>query len=260
MKARIRKFSIKTLAVIGTGTIGLFGLALPTKATLVYDESVSGDLSNDRFNPTPIPVLRDGRNQISFKINNPTTGLPASRDLEYFTVTVPTGFALTRLLLDNYRATSTGGGLATDRISFIALQAGSVFTELPQPRDPNGNLVSTDPTKLLGYALIGTRDAADEQIGKPSEGVVIASGEDVLPALGLTAGRPSQPNGSVFPPPIGFIPPLGSGNYVFWVQQTAQGQPEVILDLVISPVPEPTSAVAVAAVGGLGLLLRRNRR
>jgi hypothetical protein len=268
MKIGVFPFFRPSLTLLGAAAIAVSGLTLPARATLIYDDAPSqnGDLSNDRFNPTIIGTLALGNNQIRFEIRNTEPGLPASRDLEYFSVTVPDGLIFDQLILDRYTATATGGGTATDQIAFIALQRRTdfnnppQFTEPPQPRDANGNLVTTNPANLLGYALPGTQVAANSITRPESQGVVITPGNDLLPALGLTTGRPAQPNGSIFPPPIGFTPPLSAGEYIFWVQQTAPGITGIQLNFVISPIPEPTSVLAILAVGGLGLVSRRQRK
>jgi hypothetical protein len=69
-------------------------------------------------------------------------------------------------------------------VSFIGVQSGSQFTEPP---------VGADPGNLLGWTHYGTDD----------------EGTDILPAIGQGGGAQ------------GFTPPLGAGNYSFWVQETA---------------------------------------
>lgn len=68
-------------------------------------------------------------------------------------------------------------------VSFIGVQAGNQLTEPP---------VGADPANLLGWTHYGTDD----------------EGTDILPAIGQGAGAQ------------GFTPPLGAGQYSFWVQET----------------------------------------
>lgn len=83
---------------------------------------------------------------------------------------------------------------------------------------------------------------------------VVNIGEDLLPLMGLNQNRPDLPNGYPSPNPQGFIPPLLSGDYAFWVQQSSYTeQPtEITLTFVATPVPEPASIVALITVGLLG--------
>lgn len=68
--------------------------------------------------------------------------------------------------------------------SFIGIQKGKQVTVSPTGGSPEG---------LLGYALYGTSD----------------EGTDILPKIGQGSGAK------------GFVPPLGPGNYSFWLQETA---------------------------------------
>jgi len=235
---------------------------------LFYNEIVDapgGDLSNNRLNPNFIGALMQGKSSVSFILNNPldSTGTKKIlRDLDYFYVAIPEGFVLSQLNLSQYDP-SLGGVVTpgTDQIAFIGLQAGNTFTEPAQPSEcPTPGQTDCNPVpsvltntaSLLGYTLIGTEDAANlfASVNKP--------GDNLLPFLGATL-RPNLPSppGVVIPSPIpnngqGFRPPLKPGNYVFWAQQTAPGKVSVQLDFVVSPIPEPSSTMAVLAFGSLG--------
>lgn len=264
----------KIVAAVGMGMISISTIASPARAALIYNEStdaIGGDLSNNRLNPNFIGQLTGKSNFLTFTLNNPedSTGeLRILRDLDYFFVTIPSGFVLNKLILTQYDPTI--GGLVTpgtDQIAFVGLQQGRQFTEPAQPSecpilgqtncDPVP-AVFTDPANLLGYTLIGTEDAAGIFAG------VSKPGEDLLPPLGATI-RPNQPNGDPSPIPnggLGFLPPLAAGDYVFWAQQTAPGKVTVQLNFVVSSVssiPEPTSAIALLALGGLGVVSRWKR-
>jgi len=69
-------------------------------------------------------------------------------------------------------------------VSFIGIQKGKQVTVPP---------IGGSPEDLLGWAHYGTAD----------------EGTDILPAIGQGDGAK------------GFVPPLGPGNYSFWVQETA---------------------------------------
>lgn len=93
----------------------------------VYDESVSGDLSNDGLLPTAIGVGL-GSNQIFG-----TTGRGAALDRDYLTFTIPSGMLLSAIMV--LPGTQTGGAL-----SFIGLQKGSQLTLPTNPPDATGLL------------------------------------------------------------------------------------------------------------------------
>jgi PEP-CTERM motif len=258
MKIQNSSILWKNLLIAGLGLITISSFTAPARAALIYDESTDGDLDDSRFTPTVLPTLNSGSNTLRFSLSNPTPIVSSlNRDLDYFSISVPEGFQFTQLFITQYEPQLTEGVVGSDQIAFIGLQGGTIFTEPPQPSDPaTGETgVITNPANLLGYTLIGSRDAADAL----SPGVVNAPFDDLLPPMGATVNRPNLPNGSTSPNPAGFASPLSAGNYVFWVQQTASGAATVELNFIISPIPEPTSALALFAVGGLGLALKRKQ-
>ena len=128
----------------------LMGVAIlmsPALHATTYDESVNGDLSGDRLMPTTI-TLSVGSNRI--------TATSAAGDIEYYHLTVPSGFRLSALNVISSTSTS---------LSFIAVQRGSIFTE-----PPTGTVVAN----LLGYTHFG-----------PGNGTI---GTDILDDLGRGAG------------------------------------------------------------------------
>jgi len=133
---------------------------------LLFDEADGGDIVNDPNNPLPLQLVI-GENRINAAVVSP--------DLDYLTVNVPAGSLMTAIELAAYTS--------TDDRSFIAIQAGSVFTE--QASDP-------DVANLLGYLHFGVESV----------------GEDILP--GMSAGEGAQ----------GFTTPLEAGDYSFWIQET----------------------------------------
>lgn len=93
-----------------------------------YDESVNGDLSGDRANPTAIN-LTTGSNLI--------TATSVAGDIEYFKLTLPAGQRLSAIVVKSNTSSS---------LSFIAVQQGSAFTEPP---------TGTNVANLLGYSHFG---------------------------------------------------------------------------------------------------------
>lgn len=104
---------------------------------VMWDESVHGDLSGDRFAPTDMGTLGTGE----FSLIATTV----QGDIEYLTFEIPAGFSLDALILVAYDS--------EDDKSFIGLQEGSVFTEPPD---------NADVTNLLGWKHFGT---ADDDVG-----------------------------------------------------------------------------------------------
>ena len=120
------KFRLLLLLII----VLILILATTVYAGSDYDESEDGDLSNDRLNPTVISLSQG---------SNTVTATSVAGDLEYFTIQIPSGFQLDKLILTSYDS--------TDDKSFIAVQSGSTFTEPP---------LGTDVSNLLGYSHFGT--------------------------------------------------------------------------------------------------------
>lgn len=148
--------------------IVLFGtaclLAAPVGAGVIYDESVSGDLSNSGLSPTVL-TLSLGSNQVLG-----TTGAQAtSVDRDYFTFTVPSGLELSSLVV---LPGTQNLGPAGD--SFIGVEAGSQVTVSTSPADASG---------LLGWTHY---DAAD--IGK---NILPIMGSSDLGSTGFTPPLPS---------------------------------------------------------------------
>lgn len=111
--------------------VGLIGglILASAGAAATYDEAMQGDLSDDRLAPTPFPL------------NAPSSLLAGSvtfGERDYFTVTVPVGAALNKIILTRYESSNAR--------AFIGLQVGSQVT-----LDPSGN--TSDG--LLGYMHFG---------------------------------------------------------------------------------------------------------
>jgi hypothetical protein len=111
--------------------------------------------------------------------------------------------------------------------AFIGMQAG------PQVTLPTN---ATTAAGLLGWKHYSTTDI----------------NTDILPAMAVSG------NGS-----SGFLAPLGTGNYSFWVQEFGAGTFPYGFDftLAAAPVPEPASYLTVIfALGALVLVLARRPR
>ena len=111
--------------------------------------------------------------------------------------------------------------LGPSGLGFIAAQAGPQVTV-----NPTGG----SATGLLGWWHYNENDL----------------GTNILPFLGFGPGA------------SGFDGPLPAGSYAFWIQETATGSAAYRFDFGVSAVPEPTSALLLAA--GLAALAMRSRR
>lgn len=129
-----------------------------------------------------------------------------------------------------YVTISIGAGLTLDAIilesfasqsqqSFIAVQSGQTFTEAPD---------TVDVTNLLGWTHFGT-----------GPGHV---GTDILDDMGMGSGA------------IGFVPPLGPGDYTFWIQETGPNPATYELRFVVTPAPATLLPLVLAP-----LVARRRR-
>ncbi len=170
LSAIIAPFSIVTLTACSSDSDDDSDINAVEQETinsvLLFDEANDGDIVDDRNNPQPLQFVV-GENRVN--------GSTVSPDLDYLTVNVPAGSELTAIELADFTS--------TDDQSFIAIQAGSVFTE------PNNG---ADPSNLLGYVHFG----AD------------MVGDDILTAMSVGEGAQ------------GFTPPLEAGDYSFWIQET----------------------------------------
>ena len=153
--------------------------------TALFDEATDGDIIGDLNNPLPLQ-LAGGDNLVN--------GTVVASDLDYLTINVPAGSELTAIQLEEYTAVDS-----TDNVSFIGIQAGSVFTE------PN---VDTAVENLLGFVLFG---------GELED-------NDILAEMGLGEGAQ------------GFTPPLQEGDYTFWIQETGENLVTYSLNFVVEEI------------------------
>ena len=105
--------------------------AAPLARASNWDEATDGDLSDNRLAPSAL-LLTPGMNTVTGSV----IGTPS--DIDYLTITVPTGYRLSSLDLLSFTS--------TDDLGFIGIQAGSTFTQPP---------TGTDVTQLLGWAHFG---------------------------------------------------------------------------------------------------------
>lgn len=105
------------------------------RANDLWIELIHGDLSDDRFAPTPFTLV-EGNNYLYGVM---TGAFPdGGYDIDYFSVTVPEGFQLDALYLDHYDS--------TDFAAFLGIQPGPIF-----PNDPG----DVAPSDLMGWLHMG---------------------------------------------------------------------------------------------------------
>lgn len=100
---------------------------------VLYDESVDGALSTDRFAPTDMGALSGGSNNV---LATTSSGIS-----EFYSLTVPVNARLDALIVEDYQ------GL--DPVAFIGVVTGTPFTVDP---------ASPDVAALLGYTHYGAAD------------------------------------------------------------------------------------------------------
>ena len=147
-------------------------------------------------------------------------GAGVSTDLDYFTVTVPVGQVLAAL---NVLPGTVGGGAIG---SFIAIYLGATAV----------NPVGAASTAALGYYLYRATDI----------------GTNILDDMGTFNFMGTNPS-------MGFIPPLPSGDYTFWIQEGFLGTFPYNFELVLRSVPAPPT-ILLMGLAGLAMCLRRYRQ
>jgi hypothetical protein len=183
----LKVVNMKYPNVISTGLIwSLLSLLLAAPASAApYDETASGDLSNNQLTPTASNLYLG---------SNLVTGSAGGADSQDFiAVKVPTGF-----VLDAYVHVAYTG---SDAQGFTGFQSGSTF--------PGNPFVAGS---YAGYAHYGT-GATNPGVngGNPTSTV----GLNLLPAPYMADNSPTGTAAGA----TGFTAPLGAGFYTFLIQQ-----------------------------------------
>lgn len=188
-----------------------------------WNELNDGDLSGDGNAPTSI-FFNDGSNLIEGTISG-VEG--TATDVDVWNFTIAAGYYLTGINLVSYSDNGFGAPLGTIS-SFMAI-------------DDALTINMNDPSQHLSNGLWNEQS--------PDGGATTFT--DMLAIL--QAGPEFGGDG--------FSGPLGPGNYTFWVQETASPGNSLdisyCIDFIVTPVPEPGSALLF---GMAGLLVLRRRR
>jgi hypothetical protein len=166
------------------------------KAT-IYDEAVSGDLSNNQAAPTAL-TLTPGSNSVIG-----TVAFGDGDPQDWVSITIPTGFVMTSYVNSKY--------VSTDDQGFTGFQFGSSFSGHPFVAG-----------SYAGYAHFGF--AANNPDGNPVAASTV--GVDLLPLM-------ANPNFA--PGATGFTPPLAAGTYTFLIQQFGFATTGYQFDMTVTP-------------------------
>ena len=199
--------------------------AAPAKAT-VYNEAVSGDLTDDKAAPTALTLTPGFNSVIGTVAGFPEFGGTDPQDWVSFTI--PTGFVMTSYVNARF--------VSSDPQGFTGFQVGSSF--------PGDEFAAGS---YAGYAHFGT--GATNPDGTPPLSTV---GVNLLPLMA---------NSSFAPGTAGFTPPLGAGTYTFLIQQGDPSTTGYRFNMTVRPVqvPEPGSSLCLLAMGTVTALALRRR-
>src|SRR6266446_3052138 len=190
----------------------------PAKAT-IYNEAVSGDLSNDKAAPTALTLTPGFNSVIGTVAGFPQFGGTDPQDWVSFTI--PTGFVMTSYVNARYNSSDDQG--------FTGFQFGSSFL-----------LDEFTAGSYAGYAHFGT-GATNPDASPPSSTV----GVNLLPLMADPSFAPGT---------TGFTPPLAAGTYTFLIQQGNPVTTNYRFNMAVRPVPGPGSSLCLLGMRGLAIL------
>ena len=153
------------------------------RAGSIYHESLSGDFSGDRLNPTMVNFSA-GHNEV-----HGTTGAQATTDRDYFTFVVPNGLALTNLMV-------LGNTAHGNNRAFIGIQAG------PQVTVPTNAATAAG---LLGYHHYRSADIGTDILPLIAEAKNGASGFPSILGPGTYSVWIQEVATGVFPYHLDFV-------------------------------------------------------
>jgi hypothetical protein len=214
------------VALVIVAMIALCALldAAPAKAT-IYNEAVSGDLSNDKAAPTPLTLTPGSNSVIGTVAGFPPEGTDPQ---DWVSFTIPAGFVMTSYVNAKYNSTDDQG--------FTGFQFGSSFS--------GDEFVAGS---YAGYAHFGTEATNPDNNPNPASTV----GVNLLPLMADPTFAPGT---------TGFTPPLGPGTYTFLIQQGDPSTTGYRFNMTLArAVPETGSSLCLLAIGGFAILVLRRR-
>jgi len=202
-------------------------LATAPAIATIYNEAVSGDLSNDKAAPTALTLTPGFNSVIGTVAGFPQFGGTDPQDWVSFTI--PTGFVMTSYVNARYNSSDDQG--------FTGFQVGSSF--------PGDEFMALS---YAGYAHFGTE--ANNPDNNPTSSSTV--GVNLLPLMADPSFAPGT---------TGFTPPLAAGTYTFLIQQGDPSTTGYRFNMTVRPVqvPEPGSSLCLLGMGGLAILALRRR-
>ena len=179
----------------------------------------SVEISDDRLAPTNAGLLSPGDNFVVATQEGEGDGANGVRDRDYFTFTVPDGYALTGIVLEDF---VNGNPTFTD--GFMGIQLGDQLTV-----DPLTGAPDTGTDGLLGGLIYGFGTIGQDLLD------LMAAGGEVQPGFSLP----------------GFTPEL-TGEVTVWLNQGA-GPGTPTLNFIVEPLPGTGEVVAAINAGGPAL-------
>ena len=127
--------------------VGILATCLSSSvmAGVIWDESVDGSLSTDRFATTDLGSLATGSNEV--------IGTTVSGISKFFTITIAEGTQLSALIVEDWQS--------LDDLGFLGVVAGDFFSV--DPASPN-------VADLLGYAHYGALDVGQDILPTMGQG------------------------------------------------------------------------------------------
>jgi len=186
----------------------------------------NGDLSGNGISPTSMGIFSNGSNLIEGTVSG-SNGV--ATDVDIWSFTIAAGYYLSGINLVSYSDNGFGAPLGSIS-SFMAI-------------DDATTINTSDPSLHLSNGLWNEQSPDGGATTFTDMLAILRAG----PAFGGT----------------GFSGSPGAGDYTFWVQETASPGNSLnisyCIDFVVTPVPEPGSAVLLAAAGILLMIRRRSR-
>jgi PEP-CTERM motif len=203
-------------------------LAVASANATTYNESVSGDLSDNKAAPTPL-VLTPGLNRVIGTV----AGFPefgGTDPQDWVSFTIPAGFVMVSYVNEKYTGIDDQG--------FTGFQSNPFFS---------GD--EFNAASYTGYAHFGP--LAQNPDGNPVR--VSTVHVNLLPLMTDPTFDPGA---------TGFTAPLGAGTYTFLIQQGDPNLTGYQFNMTLRPagaVPEPGSSLCLLAIGTFATLALRRR-
>ncbi len=200
--------------------LGLTACASSSPAAIVWNESISGDLSNNQALPSTVTL--------GLGVNSVLGTVGGGNSQDWITLNIPAGLQLTSIKNTVYTSSDAQG--------FTGFQAGTAFVGNPL----------TQPGAYLGYIHYGT--------GAKNGSLPVANLVNVELMTLLADNVKAAPGAK------GFTPPLGAGSYTFLIQQQGALTTYQFDYTTVAVIPEPSSLCLLGVLCAAGVVRRATRR